>query len=352
MRNAQARAILASIRFEKPDFIPVRISVNGACWHHYPQEALFDLKESHPHLFPGFVRPKGHYEPRHKLVAMKDHPYADDFGCLWQTTDDGITGTVTGHPLSDWSAYDTWKRPDPAVCTGIGPIDWEQKKAEIEQRRANGDFIEVGLRHGHTFLQLCDLRGYENLIYDMADEEPKLFRLIEDIETFNMGIIRRYLEIGVDQVDYAEDLGMQVGPMISPAHFLKYIKPSYQRLMKPALDKGVIVHMHSDGDIRDLAHHLIDSGVQVINLQDLVNGIDWIAGKYRGKICVELDVDRQRITRFGTPAQIDALIREEVEKIGMPQGGLMLLYGLYPGTPLENAKAVFDALERYSFYYR
>ena len=72
--------------------------------------------------------------------------------------------------------------------------------------------------------------------------------------------------------------------MLPPAYFLKYIKPSYQRLMKPALDKGIIVHMHSDGDIKALADDLIDSGVQIINLQDLVNGIDWISNRYRGKI--------------------------------------------------------------------
>lgn len=47
----------------------------------------------------------------------------------------------------------------------------------------------------------------------------------------------------------------------------------------------------------------------------------------------------------------DALIREEVEKLGSRQGGLMMVYGLYPGVPLENAKAVMDAMERYAAYY-
>jgi hypothetical protein len=28
-----------------------------------------------------------------------------------------------------------------------------------------------------------------------------------------------------------------------------------------------------------------------------------------------------------------------------------MVYGLYPGTPIENAKAVFDAMEKYSGYY-
>ena len=33
-------------------------------------------------------------------------------------------------------------------------------------------------------------------------------------------------------------------------------------------------------------------------------------------------------------------------------GGQMLIYGLYPGVPLENVKALMDAMERYAGYYR
>jgi uroporphyrinogen decarboxylase len=109
--------------------------------------------------------------------------------------------------------------------------------------------------------------------------------------------------------------------------------------------------MHSDGDIRMLVDDLIEGGVEVINLQDLVNGIDWIAAKLAGRICIDLDIDRQRITWDGRPGQIDALIREEVEKLRTPQGGLTMIYGLYPGVPLENVLALMDAMERYGAYY-
>jgi uroporphyrinogen-III decarboxylase len=109
--------------------------------------------------------------------------------------------------------------------------------------------------------------------------------------------------------------------------------------------------MHSDGDIRLLVDDMVDSGVQVVNLQDLVNGIDWIAERFAGKVCIDLDIDRQEITYGGTPQQIDALIREEVVKLGRKEGGLMMIYGLYPGLPLENIKALMDAMERYSGYY-
>jgi uroporphyrinogen-III decarboxylase len=150
---------------------------------------------------------------------------------------------------------------------------------------------------------------------------------------------------------YPEDLGMQVGPMLSPDMFRTYIKPAYKRIMQPARDAGVPIHMHSDGDIRQLVDDIVDSGVEIINLQDLVNGIDWIADRFKGKTCVELDIDRQRITPYGTPAQIDALIREEVEKISTKAGGLCMIYGLYPGVPVENVKALMDAMEKYAFYH-
>jgi uroporphyrinogen-III decarboxylase len=222
---------------------------------------------------------------------------------------------------------------------------------DLQQASEDGRLAAMGLQHGHTFLRLLDLRGYENLIYDMADGEPRLWELIEMVEAFNLFFVRRYVELGAEWISYPEDLGMQRGPMLSQAHFRRYIKPTYQRLMAPAREAGCIVHMHSDGDIRTLADDLVEGGVQVLNLQDLVNGIDWIAARFAGRICIELDIDRQAVTRFGTPGQIDALIRKEVEKLGRKKGGLMMVYGLYPGTPLENVAALMDAMTRYATYY-
>jgi hypothetical protein len=342
---------LRAVLFEKPDSIPMAFHINDACWHHYPQQALFDLMEAHPLLFPGFLRPSGMHVPEYGLCARKDQPYADDFGCLWRTTDDGITGTVVGHPLASWDDYAHYRFPDPEKCMGIGPVDWDQVRACIEKQKDTGGMRFGGLRHGHTFLQLCDLRGYRNLIYDMADDEPLLPDLIEKLEAFNHHIVDRYLSFGVDQMGYADDLGMQLGPMLSPTLFRKYIKPSYQRLMKRARARGALVHMHSDGDIRDLADDLIDDGVQIINLQDLVNGIDWIRDKFAGKVAIDLDIDRSRVTAQGTPQQIDALIREEVRKLSTPMGGLTMIYGLYPGVPLENVRALMDAMEKYALYH-
>jgi uroporphyrinogen-III decarboxylase len=89
----------------------------------------------------------------------------------------------------------------------------------------------------------------------------------------------------------------------------------------------------------------------VLNIQDLVNGLAWIEEHLKGRVCINLDIDRQRVTRFGTPGEVDALIREAVERLGDPAGGLMLSHGLLPGIPLANVRALMDAMERYAGYY-
>ena len=340
---------LRTVRFERPDYIVMCAAINAACWNAYPQDFLCEQMENHPKLFPDFQRPQLPFVPLYGINARKNEPYTDYFGCTWHTAVDGITGTVLDHPLEAWDNFANYIGPDPEICDGLCPVNWEQSRAQI---CAHPEQLHIGcLRHGHTFLQLCDIRGYENLMFDMADEEPKLWELIKLVETFNLGLVERLIDCGVDGVAYGEDLGMQVGPMLSPDHFRKYIMPSYRVLMKPAKDKGLLIHMHSDGDIRLLLDDMLSCGIDVINLQDLVNGIDWIEARLKGKVCIELDIDRQNITRFGTPKQIDALIREEVEKLGSPQGGLMFIHGLYPGTPLENVKALYDAMERYMGYF-
>lgn len=343
--------MLRAIRFETPDHIPMEFVINDSCWNHYNHGVLFDLMESHPLLFPGFTRPSGKYQPRFLVNALADKPYTDPWGCVWQTSENGITGSVHGHALATWDNFDTYRAPDPLKTDGTYPVDWDLLSAEIKAAKEAGEFTRGGLPHGHTFLRIQDIRGYENFIFDMCDENPDIYKLIGMVEQFNYTYISKWVELEPDMITYPEDLGMQIGPMLSPDQFRKYIKPSYQRLMQPARDKDIIVHMHSDGDIRTLIDDIIEGGVEVINLQDLVNGIDWITDKFAGKVCVDLDIDRQEITYSGTPDQIDALIREEVEKIGSKQGGLMMIYGLYPGVPLENASAVMDAMEHYSFFY-
>ena len=74
MMMSQRENILRSVRFERPERIPMGFRINPACRNHYPPSVLDELQESHPYLFPGFHRSseppalqgQGLHRPRHR----------------------------------------------------------------------------------------------------------------------------------------------------------------------------------------------------------------------------------------------------------------------------------------------
>jgi len=306
---------LRTITFSRPEYIPCRVALSRALWNELGSE-LEEVLTHHPILFPNFKKGQGRRpvsDERHRVGR-----FVDSWGCVWENAIDGIVGVVTGHPLADWDALKGYKPPDPSRFDHLGRIDWEQRIAEIKARKERGQLTQANFAHGFLFMRLTYLRGFENFMLDIATNEPRLRELIKIVEEFNMYYVRRYLPLGVDIAHFGEDLGAQDAAMLSPAQFREWLAPSYRRLMQPFRESGTHVYLHSDGHIMELIDDLIDCGVNIINLQDLVNGIENIERHIKGRIAIELDIDRQKIVPFGKPSEIRALIEEEVKRLGSP----------------------------------
>ena len=95
---------------------------------------------------------------------------------------------------------------------------------------------------------------------------------------------------------------------------------------------------------------LLDCGVDVINLQDLVNGVDWIAEQLTGRSASISTSTGKTSPRTASPPNRRPRFAKK-SRSWRQAGGLMMIYGLYPGVPLENAEAVMDAMEKYAGYY-
>ena len=94
---------------------------------------------------------------------------------------------------------------------------------------------------------------------------------------------------------------------------------------------------------------LIECGVSVHDPQLRANTLEGIARAYKGKLCANVDLDRQGFP-FMTPAEIRQQIKEVVQVMGDPQGGLMLLAAVYGADiPLANIQAICDAMEEFGF---
>ncbi len=283
-------------------------------------------------------------------------PYTGGRTKIYEYQHNGMPCLIASGPdrfgiTCDWSKFDGYKAPDVEKFSDRGPVDWEAAEARIREDREAGRLVEGGFPHGFYFLRMQYLRGFENLMIDIATDEPRLRELAEMVYRFNQYRVDRQLAAGVDMMGFAEDLGTQTSSMISPVDFKKWVVPYYKRLMKPCRDAGVEVFLHCDGHIMEIMDDLIDCGVNFINPQDLVNGIDNLAKYVKGRIAIRLDIDRQKIVPFGTPAQIRELVEEEVRKLGSPRGGLSLSAGIYPPTPPENIEALCCAMDEFRTYW-
>lgn len=182
---------------------------------------------------------------------------------------------------------------------------------------------------------------------DVAEERKELKELIEMVTHYWYTVVKKWLDLGAEAISFGDDLGHQNSLPINPFTWKKLIKPAYKRIFQLCREKGAEVYLHTDGYIVDIILDLIETGVTILNPQDLVNGLDNLKRLIKGKICIDLDIDRQKITVFGKPEDIKAHILNCIKTLGSPNGGLMLVFGAYPGTSLDNIEAVIKAMEKY-----
>lgn len=342
---------LRNARFQGPDRIPVTVHISDASWDQYRKD-MEDVALRYPSFFP-HVKPgwRDYDDYNFGPACTKDAPFTDSWGCTWVSAVNGLEGTVTVSPLSDWDLLDSYQAPDANLTADRGPIDWNAVKSWITAQREAGELTREGVPHGFLFLRLQYLRGFDNFMIDVATDEPKLHHLIDIIVAHNMTLVRNYLDIGVDVMVFGDDLGTQTSTILSPKDFRKWIKPGYTELMEPCRKADTLVFFHSDGKTLDILEDQIAAGVDIVNPQDLANGIDNIAKYIKGKACICLDIDRQTIVPFGSRQDIHNLIEEEVRKLGDPSGGLEFVAGIYPPTSPDNVDALCEALMKYRTYW-
>ncbi len=340
---------LKTIYFDHPEWTPCSIGFLPATWMEHRQ-SLEDLVLEHPRVFPGFRKGSVDFDCKtmwNPLYELGRH--TDCWGTVWNNIARGLDSQVEVEPLADWSAFDAWKQklPDPLTDGEWGPRpSWDDVKKGFDDAGKSGGLAGGGgLMHGHFFMRLYYLRGFENLMVDIATDEPRLHELIAILTDYNAAVVRKHLELGPEIMYFGEDLGMQTSLPISPTAWRKFVKPSYETTLGPCRDRGVPVYLHSDGHILEIIPDLIETGVRVLNPQIRANGLEGLQRCARGKVALNQDLDRQ-LFPFASPSQIEDHVAEVFEGLYLKEGGLMLLAECGPDVPLANIDAICKTFEK------
>lgn len=312
---------IKAMQYSCPQYIPVAVGLMPATWMKYRDE-LDALVRRHPIIF-GDVQARNYDDVGGTYVAGE---HVDDWGCVWSNVQTGMEAIVTRHPVPTRADVHTLKPPSQ---------------------------VRNGFEHGFMYLRLADLRGFEELMLDFAEEPPELQMLIDVVLEHNQRKLEKLLPTtkAPDFIGFGDDLGIQTSLPMSPEKWRKYLKPCFTKLYQQCRQAGFWVYMHTDGHIYEIIPDLAECGVNVVNPQVRANGLDNLARVCKGKVCLNLDLDRQMFP-FCSPRDIDEHVHEAVAKLGMREGGLWLAASIAPDVPLEIIEAICVALEKYRGYFQ
>lgn len=312
--------LVKAMTYNHPETIPLSIGFLPAAWKKYPRE-IKELTQKYKEIF-GDLGDRYVYDPMNLPSTYKLGNTTDEWGCVWSNIDEGMEAYVTGHPIK--SSADI-------------------KNLEIPQNR------DGRLPHGFMYLRILDLIGFEDAMIEFALQSEEIQILIDKVLEYNC----YQIEAVVDKQDkimyFGDDLGMQKGLAIGAEKWRKYFKPCYKKMYDIVHDAGKLVYMHTDGMIYEIMPDLAEVGVNMINPQYRANGLDNLVRVCKGKIPINLDLDRQ-LFPFATPSQLRDHVRECVEALYLPEGGLSLNIELNKEVPIENMEAIIDEAYKCSFY--
>jgi uroporphyrinogen decarboxylase len=217
---------------------------------------------------------------------------------------------------------------------------------------------EKGIAAIYAALQIFEpawyLRGAENLLMDMIDNEDMAKACLDRMTWVISEMSRKVAETGVDMIIYGDDVGTQKEMMMSPSLWRKWLKPTMRKAIKVAKDVNpdVICYYHSDGVIYDIIPDLLEIGIDVLNpVQPECMDPVKLKEIYGDRLSFWGTIGTQTTMPFGTPEDVDRQVKLIIETVGKG-GGLVIAptHLLEPEVPWENIEAFVNAVKKYGRY--
>jgi uroporphyrinogen decarboxylase len=328
---------------------------------------IFDDNDTIIDYTMGTVEPcdqlKNMFESDFRRVSLNLNPphivnnmYYDGFGMKLKKAVPHEYFDVIENPLREASIndLDNMQMPDannPSLYHGL--------KDKTKSLFENSDYAIVADFGVPGFYETSQkLRGYENLACDLLMNQEfvkalydKLFELQKKFFTNYLGQVGKYVQV----IGYADDLGMQDRPQMSPETYREIVKPYHKKIFKFIHDQAdVKILLHCCGSIFPLIDDLIDAGVDILNpVQTRAMGMDPVKLKetFGNRIIFWGGIDEQYVLPNGTKDEIYAEVEKMIRIMGK-DGGYILGPGhnIQEDTSPENIIALFEAAKKYRNY--
>jgi len=359
--------VIAAISFEEPDTIPIsefdieiphmekltgtrfegayslqsQVSANRIAEAHYVELKVscyrrldFDI------IFSDLSAPD-----RWKPIEKPDGSRIDEWGRVLirdSETKAWVPSRSAFHTPQDFEKF-LDNPPDPFAPGRTFSVEYVKKLVQDEMALA------VFIRD--PFAHVWEMLTPTTFVKWMYEKPLLLKKGIDALTQFNIGIIKRLGEIGVDLIVSGGDYCEAKGPMVPIKFFKEAIFPNLKRQVEAAHKKGLKFLKHTDGNITPLLNYLEDI-VDGVHSLDPSAGVDIgkVKEEYGDRLILMGNVSVDNLALKGT-ADIIEETKECIRKASTGGGHILSSSNSwYTGAKLENCLAMVETGKKYGKY--
>jgi len=279
------------------------------------------------------------WEVEHEIVD--DTTFYDPFGVRWVRSESAYF--FEDPPLAE---------PDVSAVPRIKLLPDTEPQRILKIRKDNPDkfiYYQFSMTFGE---RLWALRGMEQYLTDLAWHEEFVHEALDLLLEMHFEALDVLFDLPIDGVTFGDDFGSQKGLMISPATFRSFFKPRLAQLYEKVRAAGLVVGAHSCGDNTEIMADYVDIGLQVFHpLQPECMDITYIKKEFGKDLTFRGGIGTQGSAVHGTVAQAKQAVFQAAEILSAGGGYLLEpCKPLPPETPVENAMAFIEAMEKARHY--
>ena len=188
---------------------------------------------------------------------------------------------------------------------------------------------------------------YPDYVHGIFDRQLEI--AMKNLELYKQVVGDKIVAVFVTGTDF----GAQTGPFISPESYRRMFKPYHKTINDWVhANTGWKTFFHSCGSMVELYDDFVDAGVDIVNpVQISASRMDPRALKERwgGKLVFwGGGVDTQHVLAFGSPEDVGAQVKENIEVFGADGGFIFnAVHNIQATVPTENLVALFEAFTKY-----
>jgi len=183
--------------------------------------------------------------------------------------------------------------------------------------------------------------------------EPELVQRFFDAHTaYDLVLIDKLAEFGVDAIGGGADWAYRSGPLFSPELFYKFIYPNLKKVTDRCHKHGIYYIKHTDGDVNKLLDMMVEAGVDAfMAIESGPMDIAKVKREYGDKLTLVGNIDCAHTLVSGTPEDVEKEVKGAI-KVAAPGGGYVLQSSnsIHIGVKYENFWAMINAAKKYGKY--